>query len=208
MSLVLAADYRVRDFDAWWGKIPSEIVALARMSAHHVVVYRSVDDPGRIFVTIGVHEQGTLQTLLRSPDVFEWFDTAGVEDVPPVFAGSVVEKIDLHEGSALTGEPAAVIVASIVRLESIGRLQEAVHASLDGIREAGILRYWLYRALDDAHEAMIIREIATEQQARHWLRYPELGAKFMTDVGVGLYPPPFVGSLVQTIAIPADGETA
>lgn len=208
MSLVLAADYRVRDFDAWWGKIPSEIVALARMSAHHVVVYRSVDDPGRIFVTIGVHEQGTLQTLLRSADVFEWFDAAGVEDVPPVFAGSVVEKIDLHEGSALTGEPTGVIVASIVRLESIGRLQEAVHASLDGIRKAGILRYWLYRALDDANEAMIIREIATEQQARHWLRYPELGAKFMTDAGVGLYPPPFVGSLVQTIAIPADGETA
>lgn len=30
----------------------------------------------------------------------------------------------------------------------------------------------------------------------------------LADAGVGLYPPPFVGTLVQTIALPAEEETA
>lgn len=195
MSLVLAFDYRVRDFGVWWSMIFREIQAMAELNAHHVVVYRSIDDPNRVFVTIGVHEQEPLRALLRSPKVFEWFDAAGVEDLPPIFAGEVVEKVDLQDCEA-TG----VIVASITTVASVERMQAAVHVELARMRRAGVIRHWLYRSFDDETEVMILREVETERQAELWLRYPEVGAKFMAEAG-GLYPPPFVGRLVRTIEI-------
>jgi hypothetical protein len=195
MSLVLASDYRVRDFEAWWSAISRDIEAMAGPSAHHVVVYRSIEDAARIFVTVGVHQQGTLRALLGSPRIFEWFDTAGVQDVPPIFAGEVVEKIELHDS-----EEPGVVVASILPVNSVERLLSTIHANLDRLRNAGVLHYWVYRALDDAAEVMILREIATEQQAMRRLLPADAGAKLIAEIG-GVYPPPFVGRLVRSIEI-------
>src|SRR6478672_8120305 len=50
MSLVLAADYRVPDFDRWWAAVTGELPRLPSLGAHHIVVYRSVDDASRVFV--------------------------------------------------------------------------------------------------------------------------------------------------------------
>ena len=98
MSLVLAADYRVPDFDHWWATLTGDLPRLPSLGAHHIVVYRSLEDASRIFVTIGVRERGPVDALLRSPVMFSWFDSAGVEEIPPLFAGEVVEKLELDPG--------------------------------------------------------------------------------------------------------------
>jgi len=95
MSLVLAADYRVPDFDHWWAALAGDLPRLPGLGAHHVVVYRSLADASRVFVTIGVAGRGPVDILLRSPVMLSWFDSAGVDEIPPMFAGEVVEKLDL-----------------------------------------------------------------------------------------------------------------
>src|SRR5437762_14354130 len=95
MSLVLAADYRVPDFDHWWAALAGDLPRLPRLGAHHVVVYRSLADASRVFVTIGVAGRGPVDILLRSPVMLSWFDSAGVAELPPLFAGEVGENLDL-----------------------------------------------------------------------------------------------------------------
>lgn len=205
MSLVLASDYRVGDFDEWWSKISREITSMAALNAHHVVVYRSLDDPDRIFLTVGVHEERPLKELLRSPKVFDWFDSAEVEDLPPIFAGYVVEKIDLRRERDRP-DRTGIMVASIAALDNVAALMQAVHASLDEMHTAGVRRWWLYRAFDDADEVMVLREIESVQLARRWLTHPVVGANLLADAGIGVYPPPFVGTLVRSIEVSTSGK--
>ena len=95
MSFVLAADYRVPDFDHWWAAFTREVPRLPSLGARHIVVYRSLADASRVFVTIGFRERRPVDAVLRSPGMFSWFDAAGVEEFPPMFVGEVVEKLDL-----------------------------------------------------------------------------------------------------------------
>src|SRR6476660_5630860 len=97
-SLILAADYRVDDVEEMWALLKERQSHLADIEAHQVVVYISMWEPRRVLVTIGVHAN-SVRELLRSPAVFELFDIAGVNEIPAVFAGEVVEKIDLYEPS-------------------------------------------------------------------------------------------------------------
>jgi hypothetical protein len=202
MSLVLATDYRVADFDHWWSAIAHDLSPLARLSAHHLVVYRSIEDANRVFVTIGVRDRRPLEALLRSPEILTWFSDSGVEDVPPVFAGEVVEKLELHQSAEEFVGSTPVIVAGIVPMSDFDRFWAQVHADIDRIRDSGVLRYWTYRALDDPNEVMILQEVASERQAGRWLRHPEAAADWMSSAGVGVYPPLFVGRLVQSIEVP------
>ena len=89
-SIVLAADYRVRDPQRMWSDLQGRQSGLASIGAHHVVLYESSSEPGRVLTTVGVRSRGPVERLLRSPAIFEWFDSAGVEDIPPIFAGDVV----------------------------------------------------------------------------------------------------------------------
>ena len=75
-------------------------------------------------------------------------------------------------------------------------------AAADRIAASGVRRFWIYRALDDAAEVMILQEIATERQAEQWIRHPDAAAGFMAEAGVGAYPPLFVGRLVQALEVP------
>ncbi len=215
MSLVLAADYRVPDFDHWWATLAGDLPRLPGLGPHHVVVYRSLRDASRVFVTIGVTERGPVDILLRSPVMLSWFDSAGVDEIPPMFAGEVVEKLDLdpqvgQPGGAETGvgppadvaAPGAVIVAAIVPVGRLDRLRASVHASVTRLAASGVRRFWIYRALDDQAEVMILQEMATERQAEQWIRHPDAAAAFMAEAGVGAYPPLFVGRLVDAIEVP------
>ena len=216
MSLVLAADYRVPDFDHWWATLTGDLPRLPSLGAHHIVVYRSLEDASRIFVTIGVRERGPaaaggkasmVDALLRSPVMFSWFDSAGVEEIPPMFAGEVVEKLELAEEAALPAATDAVIVAAIAqvgRLEGLDRLRASVHAAVARLAASGVRRFWIYRALDDQAEVMILQEFATERQAEQWIRHPDAAAAFMAEAGAGAYPPLFVGRLVQAIEVPGN----
>ena len=210
MSLVLAADYRVPDFDHWCARLTGDLPPQPSLGAHHIVVYRSLDDASRVFVTIGVRERGPVDALLRSPVMFSWFDSAGVEEIPPMFAGEVVEKLELAGDAAAPAVPGAVIVAAIAPVgrlegfEGLDRLRASVHAAVARLAASGVRRFWIYRALDDQAEVMILQEIATERQAEQWIRHPDAAAAFMAEAGAGAYPPLFVGRLVQAIEVPGD----
>jgi hypothetical protein len=211
MSLVLAADYRVPDFDHWWAALADDLPRLPSLGAHHIVVYRSLEDASRVFVTIGFRERPPVDALLRSPVMFSWFDSAGVDEIPPMFAGEVVEKLDLGSQArpAAEADQAAaaetVVVAAIApigQLEGVDRLRARVHTAAERIAASGVRRFWIYRALDDQAEVMILQEIATERQAEQWIRHPDAAAAFMAEAGAGAYPPLFVGRLVQALEVP------
>jgi hypothetical protein len=216
MSLVLAADYRVPDFDRWWNRLRGDLPRLPGLGAHHVVVYRAIRDPNHVFVTIGVREREPVDALLRSPLLFAWFDSAGVTEIPPLFAGQIVEKIDLPAApppavppAPVSGVPtpvsdrAGVVVASIVSVGEIDQLRASVHHTVARITASGVRRFWIYRALDDGAEVMILQELATERQADQWIRHPDASARFMAEAGMGAHPPNFVGRLVETLEVPA-----
>jgi heme-degrading monooxygenase HmoA len=205
MSLVLAADYRVPDFDHWWAALSRELSRLPGLGADHIVVYRSLEDASRVFVTIGFRERPPVDALLRSPGMFSWFDSAGVEEIPPMFAGEVVEKLDLGSRSGPVGPVAAaetVIVAAIAPVGQLDRLRDRVHLAAERFAASGVRRFWIYRALDDQGEVMVLQEVATEQQAEQWVHQPDDAAAFMSEAGEGAYPPLFVGRLVQAIEVP------
>jgi hypothetical protein len=193
MSLVLAADYRVPDFDHWWATIAGDLARLPDLGVHIVVVYRSLQDANRVFVTIGVRERGPVDALLRSPVMFSWFDSAGVDEIPPMFVGQIVEKLNLDPDT---------LEARVGRLDRLDRLRASIHAAVPRLAASGVRRFWIYRALDDQAEVMVLQEIATERQAEQWIRHPDAAASFMAEAGVGAYPPLFVGRLVQTIKLP------
>ena len=205
MSLVLAADYRVPDFDRWWAVLSRDLPRLPSLGAHHVVVYRALDDASRIFVTIGFRDRRPVDVLLRSPGMFSWFDAAGVEEIPPMFVGEVVEKFNIGSPAGSVG-PAAraetVIVAAIAPVGQLDRLRDRVHTAADRFAASGVRRFWIYRALDDQGEVMVLQEVATERQAEEWIHHPDDAAAFMSETGEGPYPPLFVGRLVQAIEVP------
>jgi hypothetical protein len=217
MSLVLAADYRVPDFDHWWAALTDDLPRLPSLGAHHIVVYRSLEDASRVFVTIGFRERPPVDALLRSPVMFAWFDSAGVDELPPMFAGEVVEKFDLGAQAGPAREirvagPAAaaetVIVAAIAPAVQLDRLRERVHLAAERFAASGVRRFWIYRALDDQGEVMVLQEVATEQQAEQWVHHPDDAAAFMSETGEGAYPPLFVGRLVQAIEVPPSVATS
>jgi hypothetical protein len=209
MSLVLAADYEVPDFGHWWDAMTGEVPTLPGLGAHHLVVYRSIENERRIFVTLGVHERGSVDAMLRSPTLFDWFNAAGVEEIPPIFIGQVVEKLDLEPETrdSRTNADEAVVIAGIVSLDNLERMLAAVHSDAAEMAAAGVRRYWTYRAVDDANEAMILQEIATGPQATQWLLHPDPAAAWMSQVGISCYPPLFVGRLQQAITMPTHTTT-
>jgi len=211
MSLVLAADYRVPDFDRWWAVLSRDLPRLPSLGAHHIVVYRSLGDSSRVFVTIGFRERPPVDALLRSPGMFSWFDSAGVEEIPPMFAGEVVEKFNIGSQSGSAGPAAAaetVIVAAIAPVGQLDRLRDRVHTAADRFAASGVRRFWIYRALDDQGEVMVLQEVATERQAEEWIHHPDDAAAFMSEAGEGPYPPLFVGRLVQAIEVPRDSAAS
>jgi hypothetical protein len=202
MSLVLALDCKVDDFEHWWAVTRARVPQLASWPAHHLVVYRSLNDGNRIFLTVGLQGDVPLEPLLASPEVRSFFDASGIGDIPAIFAGRVVEKLELQQESDQFTGVTAVVVAGIVPIPDFGRFWERVHADIDKIRAAGVIRYWAYRAIDSAEEVMILQERSDESRATHWLQEPRAGREWMTRAGVGVYPPLFVGRLVEVIDIP------
>jgi hypothetical protein len=64
-----------------------------------------------------------------------------------------------------------------------------VHDGLDTFRRAGVRQIWVYRALDDGREVMILQEVDNEVSARRWIDHPGCTAQWMSGVGFGPYPP-------------------
>ena len=198
-SLVIASDYRVPDPTRVPQLLESRKPALADIGAHHVIVHASTIDHGRVLVSIAVRNRQPIVDLLRSRVFFEWFDAVGVEDIPAVFAGELVDRIDLTD--AADSWPPGVIVAAMTSVPDVSSVIEHVHLALDRFRAAGIRKTWIFQAFDDPREVMILQEIGDENSARRWIEDPDSAAEWMENAGMGAYPPLFVGKFLHMVRI-------
>ncbi len=202
-SMVIASDYRIPDPTRVWPLLERNKAALAGIGAHHVLVYVSTHDYGRVLVMIGVHSRGPIVELLRSRVFFDWFDEAGVQDIPAVFAGEIVERF-------ITTAPAApkapgVVLAAFASVDDVSTLTAQVGHAMDRFTAAGVRKTWVFQAFDDSHEVLILQEFPDEESARQWIDHPDATAEWMGGgAGVGAYPPLFVGRYFDSMRIEAE----
>src|ERR1700760_4122215 len=119
-SMVIASDYRVPDPSRVWPLLERNKAALADIGAHHVLVYTSTHDYGRVLVMIGVHSREPIVELLRSRVFFDWFDEAGVEDIPAGFAGEIIDRF--IPTPPPTPPVPGVVVAAIASVDDVSKL--------------------------------------------------------------------------------------
>lgn len=198
-SLVLASDYRVSRPERVESLLNSRRDALADLGAHHVLVYESTTEPGRVLVMIAIHTREPVLELLRSRTFFEWFDAVGVEDIPAVFAGEEIERLDLTAGS----EPSApeVVVSVVTPVEDLATLRAHVRDTTKGLRGGGVRKVLMFSAFDDPLEVMMLLQIDDEARAQHWLSHSDLAAEWLAKAGIGAYPPVFFGRFKAMIRV-------
>jgi hypothetical protein len=199
-SLILACDFRVDDADKMWKWLKKHRDGLAAIGAHHVVLYKSIWEPRRVLVTIGIRQAKSIREVLRSPAIFEWFNISGADDIPPIFGGEVVEKIDLDEPSPVE-HVGRVIVGVMSSVEDVPALMVKVHDGLERFKRGGVRKIWVYQALDDGREVMILQEIEDEVAARQWIENPDAAAEWMSKAGLGAYPTQFVGKFAHLLTV-------
>ena len=201
-SMVIASDYRVPDPTKVWPLLERKKAALADIGAHHVLVYTSTHDYGRVLVMIGVHSREPIVELLRSRIFFDWFDAVGVDDIPAVFAGEIIDRF-IAAPPTTTSTPGApgVVVAAIASVDDVSMLTSEVRAGLGRFTAAGIRKTWVFQAFDDDHEVLILQEFPDEEGARQWIDHPDAAAQWMSRAGAGAYPPLFVGRFFDMMRI-------
>jgi hypothetical protein len=185
-----------------WPLLQRRREGLAALGAHHVFVYTSITDPERVLVTIALDTREPVAELLRSQAFFEWFDAVGVEDLPAVFAGELIERFDLVEDPAPTAP--GVVVVGITVVDDSAAFRTHVRQTRELFGKNGIRRVRIFEAFDDPHEVMFLQELADEESAARWLNRPETAAEWLSDAGVGAYPPVFVGKLAHAMRIGDD----
>jgi hypothetical protein len=199
-SLILACDFRVDDVDRMWKWLKKHHDGLQSIGAHHVVLYTSIWEENRVLVTIGIRNPLSIRDFLRSPAIFEWFDISGADDIPPIFGGEVVEKIDLYAPSP-EDRIGRVVVGVMSSVADVSALMVKIHDGIDRFKRGGVRRIWVYRALDDGHEVMILQEIEDEVAARQWIDHPDAAAEWMSNAGLGAYPTQFVGRFAHLMSV-------
>lgn len=203
-SLILTSDYRVADPSKVWPLLERRRAELAALGAHHVFVHTSVSEPDRVLVTMVLHTAQPVTELLRSRVFFDWFDAVGVDDLPAVFAGELVERCHFDEW---TSAPPHVVIVGVTVVDDVDTLLEQVRRTRKLFARNGIKNIWIFRALDNPHEVMFLQEIDDEAGARRWLKRPETARRWLHEAGVGAYPPVFVGRLRNAMRI-VDAEHA
>lgn len=199
-SFILACDFRVDDAERMWKWLDRHRESLASIGAHHVVLYTSIWEPGRVLVTIGIRQAGSVREVLRSDAIFELFDISGADDIPPIFGGEVVEKIDL-DGPTSEGHVGRVVVGVMASVDDVPSLMDKVHDGIERFKGGGVRKIWVYRVLDDGREVLILQEIDDEASARQWIDHPDAAAEWMSNAGFGAYPTQFVGRFAHLMSI-------
>jgi hypothetical protein len=198
-SMVIASDFRIPDPSRVGPLLSRRKDALADMGAHHVLVYQSLRDHGRVLVMIGVHSREPVVELLQSGVFHEWFDAVGVEDIPAVFAGEIADRYDLTESA---GElPPGVLVSAILSVDDAERLVSQMHSSREQFAAAGVRKVWVFKAFDDVREVLILQDLDSEASARRWVKRHDASADWMEDTGIGVYPPLFIGEFVAMVRV-------
>jgi hypothetical protein len=199
-SLILACDFRVDDVDRMWTWLKKHRDGLSSIGAHHVVLYTGIWEQQRVLVTIGIRQVRSLRDVLRAPAIFEWFNISGVDDIPPIFGGEVVEKIDLYPPSP-EDHVGRIVVGVMSSVEDVPTLMVKIKDGLERFKHGGVRKIWVYRALDDGREVMILQEVEDETAARQWIEHPDTAAEWMSNAGLGAYPTQFVGRFAHLMSI-------
>lgn len=95
-----------------------------------------------------MHSHEPIVELLRSRVFFDWFDTAGVEDIPAVFVGEIVDSfvVWLPPGPSALGAP-GVVVAAIASVDDVSTLTAGNGSALDRFTAGGIRKTWVFRTV-------------------------------------------------------------
>ena len=198
-SMVIASDYRIPDPLEVGRLLEKRKDGLVGMGAHHVLVYRSLREQGRVLVMIGVRSKEPVVDLLSSGVFHDWFDTVGVEDIPAVFAGEIVDRYDLAPSA--TELPPGVVVSGIVSVDSVAVLLGELHTAKKQFTRAGVRKVRVFQAFDDPREVMIVQDFDSEEHARRWIRRHDDAADWMERAGIGVYPPLFVGEFLTMVRV-------
>ena len=200
-SLILACDFRVDDVDRMWRWLKRHRDNLASIGAHHVVLYTSIWEPGRVLVTIGIRHARSIRDVIaltrgvrvvryrRRSTIFRRFSAARWSRRSISIAPSSEE----HVGRIVVG-----VMSSV---DDVSELMAKVHDGLDRFKRGGVRKIWVYRALDDGQEVMILQEIDNEISARQWIDHPDAAAEWMSNAGLGAYPTQFVGKFAHLMSI-------
>jgi hypothetical protein len=199
-SLILACDFRVDDVDLMWKWLKKHNDGLLSIGAHHVVpLHVNLGAPPGTGDHRDWHAR-SVRDVLRSPAIFEWFSISGADDIPPIFGGEVVEKVDLDRPTA-DEHAGRVVVGVMATVEDVSELMAKVHDGLERFKGGAVRKIWGYQALDDGREAMILQEIEDEVAARQWIEHPDAAAEWMSAAGLGAYPSQFVGRFAHLMAV-------
>lgn len=200
-SLVLVTDYRVPDPAKVWPLLQRQRDSLAHLGAHHVLVYTSAADQGRVLALMAIHAEQPVAALLRDEAFMDWFDAVGVSDIPAVFAGSLVERIELADPSGSAASPPPVVVAAVAEVADFRALISHVRATAKHFTAAGIRKILIFQAFDNPREVFMLQEADDEASAGQWINQPEFASDWITKAGVGIYPPVFVGRLAHLMRV-------
>ena len=122
-----------------------------------------IRDRNRVLVMIGVRSREPVVDLMRSQVFFEWFDAAGVEDIPAVFAGEIIERFDFTDPRHPPAAP-GVMISAIASMADVNWLGDQIRSAAERFTAAGVRKVWAFRAFDDSHEVMILQELEDEGQ--------------------------------------------
>ena len=197
-SFVFAVEFVVGDPGRVWPVLAHHEVRLRDLGTRYAFIYESIVESGRVLVVIGVRTRQPLVKLLRSPELFEWFDAVGLDDLPAVFAGETVQRFDIGDPPAPGTE---IVVAAITPVDDVDEFMVRVRESLSQFARAGIRRTLVYRAFDTPHEVMFLQQLADPDKALVWVEHSEVAASWLTAAGIGAYPPVFVGRFVNALRL-------
>lgn len=207
-SLVLVTDYRVPDPSRVWPLLERQRDALAHLGARHVLVYTSAVDPGRVLAVLAIRAEQPVVDILRDRAFMQWFDDVGVDDIPAVFAGSLVERIAVGDPdpdhAEPPDEPPEAVVAAVAEVADAATLIAHVHATAHDFAAAGIRKVLVFQAFDNPREVFMLQETTeevAEGRAGAWISQPAFSDDWITRAGVGVYPPVFVGHLAHLMRI-------
>lgn len=197
-SFVFAVEFTVGDPARVWAVLTNSEESLRDLGARYVFVYESIIEPGKMLVVIGIRTEKPPPQLLRSPELFDWFDAVGLDDLPAVFVGETVELFDIGDPPPAGTE---IVVAAVTPVDDVDGFMVRVRDSLPGFAKAGIRRTVVYRALDTTHEVMFLQQLASQQNALKWVERSDIAASWLTTAGVGAYPPVFVGRFLNAMRL-------
>jgi hypothetical protein len=141
----------------------------------------------------------------RSRYFLDWFDAVGVDDVPAIFAGRSIDKLDI--GGDSTSPAPKTVVAAVTPVDDVTTFVNHVRRSTDDFLAAGIQRTLIYRAFDNDGEVMFLQQLADEERARRWAQRSDVAAEWLAEAGIGAYPPVFVGVLQHILRLPESNRT-